>query len=202
MKVVVFDLETTGVDIHKDEIIQIGATCWEINTGRYDKSTFEVKIKPSDAGKVKLAKMADEGFQNSYDPVVWEKTGISAYQALPKFATWVSCQADLSRKAARTGREYYVAQGCGYNAAKFDHPFLLEVCRKYGVFLPMDMRCWDTMQWAMMIFQAYGIKTENFKLETVAKALEIPLENAHDALADVIATARISEKLLGMVHPK
>lgn len=200
MNVIVFDLETTGVDIHKDEIIQIGATVWELGKELFNKDTFEVKIKPSSNGKDSLDKMKSDGFQNSYDPALWLKEGLEPYQAFPKFATWVSRHGDLKRSAAKTGRSYYVAQGCGYNAAKFDHPFLLETCRKYGIFMPMDMRCWDTMQWAMMVFAAHKIEVENFKLETVAKALDIPLENAHDALADVIATAKISAKLLKMIE--
>jgi exonuclease I len=39
----------------------------------------------------------------------------------------------------------------------------------------------------------------DYKLETIAKMLEIDLTNAHDALADVIATAEVTRKLFSMV---
>jgi exonuclease I len=63
----------------------------------------------------------------------------------------------------------------------------------------MNMLCWDTLQLAMFVFHLAHIKTPDFKLSTVAEALEISLENAHDALADVRATAQITLKLMDMV---
>jgi exonuclease I len=62
----------------------------------------------------------------------------------------------------------------------------------------MDMRCWDTLQFALFVFEKRGIDPVDYKLETIAKMLEIDLTNAHDALADVIATAEVTRKLFSM----
>jgi DNA polymerase III epsilon subunit-like protein len=118
--------------------------------------------------------------------------------ALNRFAGWLGRFKDQNR-TSKAGKNYMVVQGCGYNAAKFDHPFLLTECRRHGIFMPMDMRCWDTMQFAMFMFQAKGIVPVDYKLSTIAETLGIELVNAHDALADVIATAEITKKLFSMV---
>jgi DNA polymerase III alpha subunit (gram-positive type) len=60
----------------------------------------------------------------------------------------------------------------------------------------MDMRVWDTMQFAMIYATVKGITIDDFKLETVAKALKIELVQAHDALADARATAMITFNIL------
>ena len=197
MNVVVFDLETTGLDVAKDEIIQIGAVCMDMDLPDY-KGTFEVKIRPTLAGKAGLSRMQEEGFKNCYDEVVWNKEGISAPLAMQRFTAWVGRFKDQTR-ISKAGKKYQVVRGCGYNAAKFDHPFIMNWCRHYSTFLPMDMRCWDTLQFALFIFEKRGIDPVDYKLETIAKMLEIDLTNAHDALADVIATAEVTRKLFSMV---
>jgi DNA polymerase III epsilon subunit-like protein len=197
VNLVVFDLETTGVDVERDEIIQIGAVCVDLDTGA-ERSEFEVKIKPSPKGEASLLRMQDEGFKNSYDSEIWASKAVPKALGLNRFAGYVGRYKDQG-KISKTGKSYYVAQGCGYNAAKFDHPLILNACRSCNIFLPMNMLCWDTLQLAMFVFHLAHIEPPDFKLSTVAEALEIPLENAHDALADVRATAQITLKLMDMV---
>lgn len=194
MNLIVFDLETTGVDIVKDEIIQIGAICIDTDTGRHI-SEFEAKLLPTEKGVASLLKMKETGFQNCYDHEIWGLEGVAKALALQRFAGWIGRFADQNR-ISKSGRSYYVVQGCGYNSVKFDHPFLLNVCRFSNIFIPMDMRVWDTMQFAMIYAAVKGITIDDFKLETVAKALKIELVQAHDALADARATAMITFNIL------
>jgi DNA polymerase III alpha subunit (gram-positive type) len=194
MNLVIFDLETTGVDIIKDEIIQIGAVCIDTQTGK-ELLDFEVKLLPSEKGVTSLLKMKETGFKNCYDPEIWGLEGVSKNLALQRFAGWIGRFADQKR-VSKTGRNYYVVQGCGYNSVKFDHPFLLNVCRFSNIFLVMDMRVWDTMQFAMLYASVKNIEMVDFKLETVAKAMKIELLQAHDALADARATAKITFNIL------
>ncbi len=194
MNLIVFDLETTGVDIVKDEIIQIGAVCIDTQTGK-EILDFEAKILPSEKGIASLMKMKETGFKNCYDPEIWGLEGVAKSLALQRFAGWIGRFTD-QRRVSKTGRGYYVVQGCGYNSVKFDHPFLLNVCRFSNIFIPMDMRVWDTMQFAMLYASVKNINIDDFKLETVAKALKIELVQAHDALADARATATITFHIL------
>lgn len=198
MNVVIFDLETTGVDVSKDEIIQIGAICMDSITGK-EISSFEVKLLPTAKGVVSLNIMKESGFNNCYDPEIWGLEGVHKAMALQKFAGWVGRFTDQKR-IAKSGRSYYVVQGCGYNAAKFDHPFILNVCRFVNIFLPMDMRVWDTMQFAMLYFAMRNIEPEDYKLETIAKNMKIELLHAHDALEDARATAKITFSILNSLR--
>lgn len=189
MNVVVFDIETTGTDVDTDEIIQIGAVIHNIE-GNRSMLAFEVKILPTEKGAAGLARMEAEGFKNSYDAEVWAKTGIPCALAMQRFAGWVR-RAATEKRISKGGKPYYVALGAGYNAARFDHPFVLRVCRAHDIFLPMDMRCWDVMQFALLVLTAQGKEPPDWKLGTVCQALNINLDNAHDALADVKATAEL-----------
>lgn len=200
MNLIFFDLETTGINVEKDEIIQIGALAYDL-THKRDLSAFEQKIFPSDAGKANLAKMREEGFENCYNEEVWEKTASAPGIGYNRFAAWVRRYAD-NKKMSKQLRPYYVAQGCGYNAAKFDNPFIFNQCQKYSVFLPMAMQCWDTLQLALWTFYARQIVSKDMKLATVADVLGVKLDNAHDARADVIATKEITLKLLEMIQPE
>lgn len=200
MNLVVFDLETTGVDVVKDEIIQIAAEARSLSTGR-QLATFEVKVLPSLAGEMGLAHMVGEGFKNCYDAELWQKEAVVPAVAFQRFAGWLRRFSDI-KKLSKANREYYVVQACGYNAVKFDYPFLNNQFKLFGIFNCMNPLVWDTLQLAMFIFHVYGIKTNDFKLSTIAEALHIPLVNAHDALADVTATMEVTMKLLEMVHPQ
>jgi DNA polymerase III epsilon subunit-like protein len=143
--------------------------------------------------------MKESGFNNFYDPEIWGLEGINRSLALQKFSGWVGRFTDQKR-VAKSGKSYYVAQGCGYNAAKFDHPFILNVCRFSNIFLPMDMRVWDTMQFAMLYFAVHNIEPEDYKLETTAKNMKIELLHAHDALEDARATAKITFSILNSLR--
>lgn len=200
MNLVIFDLETTGIDVERNEIIQIGALVADLNTGR-TLGQFEMKLLPSEKGKTDLAKMCEEGFKNCYNEEVWKENGVAAVLALQRFAGWVGRYAD-QKKLSKANRPYYIAQSCGYNAAKFDMPFILNECRKHNIFLPLAMNCWDTLQLATWVFYAHQIVSEDLKLSSVAKVLGVSLENAHDALGDVQATKEITFKLLRMIQPE
>lgn len=199
MNLVVFDLETTGVNTDRDEIIQIGAVAVQLNLDaprNYKMlSDFEIKLKPTEKGKVLLENMKSEGFKNSYSDSVWEKEAVAPVVAMNRFSGWCRKYADIL-KISKNNKYYSVVQGCGYNAAKFDHPFLLRVCRDFNIFIPMNMLCWDTLQLALFTFYARDIKAVDYKLSTIAETLNVELKNAHDALADVYATLDITVELL------
>ena len=132
---------------------------------------------------------------NGYTESAWANAEHSAVVArrFKKFLEPFKC----IEKTAKSGARYKVAQLAGYNAAVFDAPRLQKLYSDHGLFLPADYRILDTFQLAMWFFEKYPEgKPESLKLSSMCEYFGVPLDNAHDALADVIATAKLTEKLL------
>ena len=196
-KIVVFDLETAGLDIGKP-IIQIAAVAVDTWDQWRELGTFEVKIQFSedDADAEALA-------INSYDPDTWKREATCPSLAASRFSAFLNqyrCVTCISKR----GKPYQVAKLCGHNASGFDGPrlrhFYGEMLRnpgeQYGPFLPAHPSVLDTWQLAEWYFQVGGISPPpDFKLETLCGYFNIPIEGAHDALTDVRATAALAKKL-------
>ena len=87
-------------------------------------------------------------------------------------------------------------EGCimvAHNAS-FDMSFIEENCRRLG--LPCEKTVVDTVAMARVLLQ----QLNRFKLDTVAKALGISLENHHRAVDDAGCTAEIFEKFVQMLE--
>ena len=87
-------------------------------------------------------------------------------------------------------------EGCimvAHNAS-FDMSFIEENCRRIG--LPCEKTVVDTVAMARVLLQ----QLNRFKLDTVAKALGISLENHHRAVDDAGCTAEIFEKFVQMLE--
>lgn len=93
---------------------------------------------------------------------------------------------------------------CAYNA-NFDAQFLNEWFNRHGnkyffglchggaYFDPLNLALLAEMKAGKKLFKP------NRKLGTVAKYLGVPLDNAHDALADIRATREVGKKLWSMI---
>lgn len=155
--VVVFDLETTGLEATSNEIIEIGAV--KIIDGKISE-TFSTLIKPK--GEISeeitgITGITNEMVQDAY----------SIEQVLPDFYKF-------TRGAVLSA----------YNIS-FDYSFLYVAAHKLGY--TFNNRQIDTMYLART--KLPGAK--NYRLKTVATMLNIPLENAHRAIYDAIATAEV-----------
>ncbi len=106
---VFFDLETTGVNVAKDRIVQIGAIKWSPSGEREEKNVI---INPTIP--IPLGASAVHGI---YDKDVEDKPTFK--QIAKSFATWL--------------------QGCdlaGYNSDNFDVPMLIAEFERVGVEFP------------------------------------------------------------------
>lgn len=87
---------------------------------------------------------------------------------------------------------YEWSRGCiisGYNIIGFDMKFLKKVADRIGV--KFDNEVID----AFIVARTSGLKTGNFKLGTVVKALGLTLKDAHRAYNDAHATAEVLMEL-------
>ena len=158
----VFDVETTGFEANKDEIIEIGA-CKIVN-GRIDE-TFSTFVKPSKHIPREITELT--GID---DEMVKDAPTIN--YVIPDFykfcygATLVAHKAQFDMSFI-----YFIANKLSYN---FDNEVL------------------DTL--AMARTKLPGLK--NYKLGTIVERLNILLDNAHRAIHDATATAKVFIKLM------
>jgi DNA polymerase III epsilon subunit-like protein len=186
-RIVFVDVETSGVSSKKHEIIQLAAV--RVNPTFSGYRTFEVKLQ-FDHAKADPQALA----MNSYDAAVWEKEAVSPREAATQFARFLEESADLTKTSARTGREYKVAQLAAHNAS-FDSAFIFDLFKSLDIYLPANWHFIDTIQLALIHSNLTGHQPASFSLGKLCEFYDIPLEDAHDALGDVVATARLARRL-------
>jgi DNA polymerase-3 subunit epsilon len=184
--VVYFDLETGGLEV-THPIIQIGAVA--VRGGQpIDRYEAKLQFLPGYCSPEALAK-------NGWDEEVWCREAKPALDVAREFAAWLSPYKCLP-KVSKAGKAYKVAQLAGYNAAVFDAPRIQRLYQQLGIFLPADYKVLDVMQlvlWYCELYPNHGM--DSHKLGNVCAHFGIPLDNAHDALADTLATAQLAELL-------
>lgn len=159
---VVFDLETTGLDGNKDEIIEIGA-CKIVN-GQIEE-VFSTFVKPNKHIPKEITELT--GID---DDMVKDAPTIN--YVLPDFYKFC-----------------YGAPMVGHNVS-FDISFIYTAGKKLSY--NFDNKLIDTLE--MSKTKLPGLK--NYKLGTVVDKLNIVLENAHRAVNDATATAKVFIKLM------
>ncbi|MFA5791519.1 MAG: 3'-5' exonuclease [Candidatus Paceibacterota bacterium] len=166
------DIETTGLNFIKNEIIEIGCVLTTPTLEVIEE--FELKIKPEridNADPVALK-------VNHYDPILWERA-YSLEKAIKIFLKKV--------------------KGCimvGQNVA-FDSGFLEYVFNKIEMENTMHYHKLDTISiaWAKLHKKT---DIEHFSLREMCKYFDIENKNAHTALSDARATFELYKKLMNL----
>lgn len=175
MKVVFFDLETTGTLVNKHGIHQLSG---EIVIDGETKETFDLRVQPNPKAEI---------VQEALDVAGVTKEQILAYP--PMGEVYKQFTALLNKYVSKYDKKdkFFLA---GYNNASFDNQFLrawfLQNGDKYfGSYFWSNSI--DVMVMATPFLAAYRPMMENFKQGTVAKALgiEVDDEKLHDALYDI-----------------
>ena len=181
------DLETGGMSPKRHPIIQIAAVT--VNPTFSHFRTFERKIK-FDVAQAEPQALA----MNSYDAEAWANDAVDERVAANDFVTFINRAADID-KVSRNGRSYKVAQLAAHNAP-FDHGFLFPWFKRLNIYLPAEWHMIDTMQLALLNNTLNGTRPPSLKLVDLCNFYDISLKDAHDALGDVMATARLGRHLL------
>ena len=158
--IVVFDVETTGLDAESCEIIEIGAC--KIQKGIITQ-TFQTLVKPKRPIPDLITRIT--GIDNEM-----VKNSLNIGQVISDFI--------------------YFSKDCilsGYNVG-FDMKFINNAGKEVNYNFTNIVE--DTMAHARE-----KLLLKNFTLKSVAKNLEVSLNNAHRALNDAIATANVLLKL-------
>lgn len=182
-KIVIFDYETGGV---KPEHPNIQLAAIAVDQKWNEVESFERKIK------FDPAKCSPEALEiNHYDSDAW-KDAIPESEVFREFAAFLSKHATMEQVSKRTGNPYTVARIAAYNF-NFDKDRLWAMSR--GNFVPAYPQGLCLMQRAMWFALDVSLPVENFRLTSVAHALGIPIDDAHDALGDVRMSAAVAKKI-------
>ncbi len=161
--IVVYDTETTGLDLAADEIVQIAAM--KIGPDGSCKESFVRFIVPS--AKISAGALQTHGYDLEY---IRSHGGMSAAEALKSFSDFVKG-----------------AVLVGHNSIKFDRKLINRELRECGL-PPLGVKGeYDTLTLAKLLCPALP----DHKLSTLCEAFDIVNTRAHDAFADVEATAKI-----------
>lgn len=175
MKVLFFDLETTGVLVNKHSIHQLSGML--LVDGEI-KEKFDFKVQPNPKAEIT---------QEALDVAGVTKEQIMAYPPMAEvYGQFVAMLGKYVDKFNKKDKMFLA----GYNNASFDNQFLrawfLQNGDKYfGSWFWSNAI--DVMVLATPFLASKRAGMENFKQGTVAKALGIPVDDSklHDALYDI-----------------
>jgi len=179
------DVETTGTDPKLHTVHQVAGQI-VIDGIIIDK--FNLEFRPAEGAEIndKALEVSDLTREQ-----ILLRT-ISSEEAYEQFNNILTSHVDKYSK-----KDKYIF--CAYNA-KFDADFLSEWYKRngnkyfFGLILggayldPLNLSLLYEIKKGEMIF-------DNHKLGTVAKYFGIELDNAHDALADIVATRKVASRL-------
>ncbi len=187
MKILFFDLETTGTQSDKHGIHQLSGSV--VINGEV-KETFDLHVQPHPGAVIE---------QGALDVAGVTQEQIMAYPPMPvvygQFINIISKYDDRYNKTDK----FFLA---GYNISNFDNPFLRAWFGHNGdkyfgsYFWP---NCLDVMVLATPFLLEQRPQMMNFKQGNVAKTLGIPVDDTklHDALYDIEICKSIYDKVCG-----
>lgn len=181
MKVLYFDLETTGLHPAKNGIHQISGI---LEVDGVIKEKFNYKVQPNPKSKIDEEALKVSGVT---------KEQILAYPPMAEVhKQFIEMLGKYCDKFAKTDKIFL----CGYNSSAFDIPFLR------GFFLQCGDNYFGSWFWSnsfdVMVLASYHLKEirsqmVDFKLKTVAKEMGIKVDESklHDAFYDIELTKQI-----------
>ena len=186
-KILFFDLETTGVKFWKNGIHQIGGI---VDIDGEEAERFDIRVAPNPQAVIEKEALDVAG-------VTLEQ--VQSY--MPMREGYDKLMGILTRYVNRYDKKdkFYLA---GYNNASFDNAFLRAFFVQNGddyFYSWFWVNSIDVMVLATRHLMRQRHEMPDFKQETVAKALGIPIEaeKLHDASYDIRLTRAIYERVAG-----
>ena len=196
VRIVWIDLETGGTDPKVHGITQIAAIATKgTPPGDVFIDGFERKVQLREG--MWTAEALD---RQGYTEERWADA-IPIGKALYQLVSWLKphCHTRISKN---TGKPYQVANMAGHNVS-FDGDFLRAEADRMNLWLPLTN--WtggqlDTLQLAKWFALYSGTPTDSYKLEDLAKQFKMEEFQAHDAMADIMATWGLSRAILARLE--
>lgn len=177
---IIFDLETSGIDVETSSVIQIGACKFHKSGDLSSKETFNIYIKPYASGWNKEA----EGIHGlSLDFL--EENGVSLRRALKRFVGWID---------SNNSNFYFAHWG-----ATFDMNMIMNAFATASHNFKFSHRSYDIASITRFYLAMNGYKPE--ALFRSAKKLKVNIDkfNVHDALDDAVVAGKCLEAVGGNI---
>lgn len=190
MNLIFLDLETTGLDPDKHEILSIFANS-ALVTPYPEESRTELRINDECVSrKVQPQRIENASPRaleiNGYTPEAWADA-VPLYEML----------ADLHRYVAATTPEGEKALMAGHNVGNFDRPFLVNAYRSCGQ-IPWPAFDYHTLDTSWVTFSQYVVgKASSLSLDVARDLFSTSAEDAHTAENDVRMSALLFIAALG-----
>ena len=187
MKMLFYDLETTGTRFWKNGIHQMSGAI--VIDGEV-KETFDFRVQPNPKAVIE---------QEALDVAGVTKEQVLAYEPMAiVYGKFVVLLAKYVDKYNRSDK-FYLA---GYNNAQFDNQFLRAWFVQnhdpyFGSWFWSNSI--DVMVLATQYLMDKRTNMENFKLSTVAQAcgINVNADDLHDAMYDITLTKMVYDKVTG-----
>ena len=166
--VVIYDTETTGLDLQKDQIIQISAIRLNAQGEIIDRmDQMVIPTVPITPGAQMTHHQTPE--------TIRARGGIGIRPALEKFLAFTKG-----------------AVLVGHNSINFDSPLIRRQLRENSLPMPEIIAEFDTLP----LSRQFLPKSVNYKLETLCQTFGITNMAAHDAMGDITATGEVLSHLI------
>lgn len=195
MKYLVFDVETTGIDIEASAIIQLAGYII-VNQKIVEK--FNLLMRP-----FFNAKISDEALAISRKTRQEIETFPPANESLNQFASMLRKYVPEADKKNNSDK----LTGIAYNA-RFDFDFLINAFKREKIYPGLLSYLWHpvicAMNLSMEVLKEERARFQNFKLATVCEHFQIHSEeeSLHDALYDVDITWKLYQSLSKRLEAK
>ncbi len=168
IRLIFIDIETTGFNLFKNNIIEIGAI--DSNNKKFEKLTNNNCEKIP----LKISKLT-----NITNDMILNQSSIE--QVLTEFIDY------LKDSDENMNNTFLI----GHNINNFDLPFIKAQCSRYNIKFPPYFKTIDTMRMSQ-----YVLKDQySHRLDVLAKLFGINNDNAHRAMSDAYTTRIIFNNL-------
>jgi DNA polymerase III epsilon subunit-like protein len=189
-KIILFDLETAGLNPKRHPIIQLAAIAVDHRLEPLEAFEAKVRFDERKANRDNLRK-------NHYHAGLWAKEALEPEEVARNFADFLRRHATVAMLSS-DGRPYFVAQLVAHNAS-FDATFIQAWYESLNTFLPARYQVLCTLQRAMWYFHEHQDEPapRDFKLATLCQYFGVTFHAAaaHEALADVSATLALCQAM-------